>query len=173
MRPYGSPRTLERRRQKAVALLRRRLSLHEVARRVGCHPSSVMRWRDALAEGGTEALQPKPASGCPCRLSESQRRRLVRELLKGAPAHGYHTDLWTTRRIAEVIERLFGVRYHRDHVGRLLHQMNWSHQKPERRAVERDERRIEEWKRTTWPRVKKTPRGWRPTSSSSTSRGSC
>jgi transposase len=81
-------------------------------------------------------------------------------------AHGYRTQLWTTLRIAALIEREFGVKYHRNHIGKLLHRLGWSHQKPERRAIERDEVAIAKWKRTVWPAVKKTPQGWRPTSSS-------
>src|SRR5579875_2022659 len=88
--------------------------------------------------------------------------RLLRLLLKGAPAHGYRTQLWTTARIAEVIGREFGVHYHRDHVGRLMHSLNWSPQKPETRAVERDDEAIQRWKRKDWPRIKKTPGGWAP-----------
>jgi hypothetical protein len=61
------------------------------------------------------------------------------------------------------------VRYHRNHVGKLLHQLGWSHQKPDPRALEQNEDEVERWKRSVWPRVKKTPRGWAPTSSSSTS----
>jgi transposase len=87
-------------------------------------------------------------------------------------AHGYRTELWTTQRIADLIERRFGVKYHRNHVGKLLHQIGWSHQKPERRAIERDEVAIAEWKRSVWPRVKKTLHGWKPISSSSTNRAS-
>jgi transposase len=88
---------------------------------------------------------------------------LLRLLLRGARAHGYRTNLWTTARIAEVIQREFGVQYHRDHVGRLMHSLQWSPQKPERRALERDEIAIEGWKRKDWPRIKKTLRGWAPT----------
>jgi transposase len=87
-------------------------------------------------------------------------------------AHGYRTELWTTQRIADLIERQLGVKYHRNHVGKLLHQVGWSHQKPERRAVERNEAAIAEWKQSVWPRVKKTPGGWQPTSSLLTNRGS-
>ena len=97
----------------------------------------------------------------------------MRLLLKGPLAHGYNTNVWTTARIAEVIRREFGVSYHRDHVGCLMHNLNWSHQKPEKRAVERDEEAIERWKRQDWPRVKKTLRGWVPTSSLSTNPDSC
>ncbi|MBI4587343.1 MAG: winged helix-turn-helix domain-containing protein [Candidatus Rokubacteria bacterium] len=74
---------------------------------------------------------------------------------------GYRTDLWTTRRVAEVIRRHFGVRYHPNHVWRLLVGLGCSYQKPERRAQERDEAAIERWKRVRWPAVKKTPPPWR------------
>jgi len=98
---------------------------------------------------------------------------LVKLLLQGPLAHGYRTNLWTTARIAVLIERELGVRYHRDHIGRLMHSLNWSHQKPERRALERDEQAIARWKQKDWPQIKKTLRGWLPTSSSSTNPGSC
>jgi transposase len=159
---------LEERRRKIIAFLKRNLSLHEIARRLGCHASSVMRWRNAFRAKGAEGLKAKPASGRPPKLRAQQKQRLVRLLAQGAMAHGYRTELWTTQRIADLIEQRLGVRYHRNHVGKLLHQVGWSHQKPERRAVERDEAAIQTWKQTVWPRVKKTPRGWAPTLSFST-----
>ena len=162
MRPRGSPRSLEERRRKVVAFLKQKLSLHEIARRMGCNASSVLRWRDALGSGGPDALKAKPASGRPSRLTSQQKVRLVRLLAKGAMAQGYRTELWTTQRIAALIENRMGVQFHRNHVGKLLHRIGWSHQKPESRAVERDETAIAEWKRTVWPCVKKTPQGWQP-----------
>jgi transposase len=173
MRPHGSPKALAQRRHRVVALLRQKLSLHEIARRIGCHASSVLRWRNALRSGGVEALKPKPAPGRPPKLTMRQKAKLLKLLTQGAMAHGYRTELWTTQRIATLIERRLGVKYHRNHVGKLLHQLGWSHQKPERRAVERDEAAIAAWKGTVWPAVKKTPQGWRPTSSLSTNLGSC
>jgi len=172
MRPCGSPKALEARRQRVVALLEQDLSLHEIARRLGCHASSVLRWRNAWRRGGWAGLKAKPAAGRPPRLTATQKARLVRLLTQGAMAHGYRTELWTTQRIATLIERRLGVCYHRNHVGKLLHQLGWSHQTPERRAVERDEAAIAAWKQSVWPRVKKTPHGWGPTSSSSTRRAS-
>ncbi len=155
MRPIGSPEALEQRRRRAMAILEQDVSLNEVARRIGCNASSVMRWRDAVAVGGSEALKPKPVPGRPPKLNAKQKRRLVQYLLKGPMAQGYRTDLWTTQRIAELIEAKFRVRYHRDHVGRLMHELGWTHQKPERRAMERNEQAIERWKRKDWPRIKK------------------
>lgn len=163
MRPYGSPQLLEERRRKVVTFLKQKLSLHEIGRRLGCHASSVLRWRNALRSGGPKALKAKPAPGRPPKLTPAQKARLVPLLAQGAMSHGYRTELWTTLRIAELIQRRFRVRYHRHHVGKLLHQLHWSPQKPEGRALERDERAIEAWKRGVWPAVKKTPRGWQPT----------
>lgn len=172
MRPFGSPKTLEKRRRFAIRLFKLGLSLHQIARRVGSHPSSVMRWRNAWRRGGEAALKPKPVPGRPSKLSEREKKRLLRLLLAGAIANGYRTDLWTTARIAEVIKRHFDVQYHRDHIGRLMAGLRWTYQKPEKRALERNDAAIEEWKRVEWPRVKKTPSGWVPTSSSRTNRGS-
>jgi transposase len=158
----GSADLLEDRRQRALALLRTGLSFNETARRIPCAASSVMRWFNAWRRGGARALKVRSSPGRPVRLQPIQRRRLVRVLLKGPLARGYLTNLWTTARIAEVIQQEFGVHYHRDHIGRLMHSFNWSHQKPETRAIERDEKTIARWKKKDWPRVKKTLRGWVP-----------
>ena len=171
-RPKGSADLLEDRRKRALGLLNFGLSLNEVGRRIGSSASSVMRWRDAWRRGGTKALKVRFSPGRPWKLGARQRKRLIALLLKGPLAHGYRTNLWTTARIAKVIERKFGVRYHRDHVGRLMHSLKWSPQKPERRALERKKARIERWKKKDWPRVKKTLRGWAPTSYSPMNRAS-
>ena len=169
----GSADLLEDRRRRALALLDTGLSLNQVGRRIRCAASSVLRWLRARRRGGPDALRVRFSPGRPLKLGKAQQRRLVKLLLQGPLAHGYRTNLWTTQRIAEVIQREFGVCYHRDHVGRLMHSLNWTHQKPETHAVERDPKAIERWKRQDWPRVKKTLRGWVPTSFSPTNRGSC
>lgn len=130
---------------------------------MGCHASSVMRWYQARKRGGVAALRVRYSSGRPPRLSSGQRQRLVRRLLQGPLTEGYSTNVWTTARIAELIQREFQVTYHPDHVGRLMHSLKWSHQKPKRRAVERDEEAIAQWKRKDWPRIKKRLHGWAPT----------
>jgi transposase len=76
-------------------------------------------------------------------------------MLKGAGAFGFSTDLWTLRRVAELIERTFGVRYHPAHVWKVLRGEGWSCQKPEQRARERDEEAIEKWRTERWPHIKK------------------
>lgn len=162
MRPFGSPKTLERRRQRAVALLQQGLSLREVARRVQASVSSVSQWREAWRQGGEAALAPKPVPGAPRKLTDQQRTQLLQLLVQGARAHGFANELWTLKRIAAVIQVHFGVRYHPSHVWKLLRRVGWSCQVPARRAMQRDEQAIAHWKHYKWPAIKKSPTTWGP-----------
>lgn len=166
MRPPGSAEELERRRTRAVDLLNQGMAPVEVAHMVGVDRRSVRRWNAAYRKKGAAALKARPAPGRPSELDAKAKRELERLLLKGAQAAGFHTDLWTCPRVAQVIERRLGVTYHVDHIGRLLHGLGWSPQKPERRALERDEDAIARWVKEQWPRVKKTPLAAGPRSSS-------
>jgi len=157
MRPKGSKAELEARRRRAVAMLQEGLGVSEVARRVGVWPGSVTRWRQAYERAGEEGLKAKRHPGSKPKLPADQRQRLAELLLQGPLAHGYRTQLWTLARVAELIEKHFGVRYHPGHVWRVLRGMGWSCQKPERRARERDEEAIGRWRRQDWPRIKKSP----------------
>ena len=172
MRPTGSPEELEHRRMRALALLKEGLQPVDVARRVGADRRSVRRWKAAARAQGEAGVRAKPAPGRPPKLQTKHRAKLEALLLKGAQAAGYHSDLWTCPRVAEMIERRFGVCYHVDHIGRLLHDLGWSPQKPARRAIERDEQAIRRWVHEDWPRVKKTLPAAARRSSSSTRRDS-
>ena len=157
MRPYGDPRTLERRRLKAIKLLGKGLGPGEIAGQLAVDRRSVHRWLAADHDHGVEGLAPVPASGRPRKLTPRDRKKLIEMLLEGAMAFGYPTDLWTGPRIVDLIRRRFRVAYHANHMSRLLRSLGFSPQKPERRARERNEAAIRDWVRNEWPRVKKTP----------------
>lgn len=126
MRPHGSPSQLEQRRLKAVALREQGLTQAEIGHRLNTTPRSVRRWLRAWAEGGRDALAPKPAPGRPSYLTRCQRRGLRRCLLKGASHYGFATDLWTCPRIAELIARRYRVHYHVDSIPRLMAGLGFS-----------------------------------------------
>ncbi len=167
MRPKGSARELERRRQRAIALLDSHAPV-DVARMLGVDRRSVRRWKAAHRKRGAKGIEARQTPGRPPKLDRPQRPRLERLLLKGARAAGYESDLWTCPRIAELIAERFGVSYHPDHIGRLLRSLGWSPQRPQRRAAERNETRIQGWVREDWPRIKKKRPGGTPGSRSST-----
>ena len=155
MRPQGSPKELEQRRQRAIALLQEGYQPVDVAGMLGVERRSVRRWKATHRKKGEKGIQAKQASGRPPKLDRKNLRKLERSLLKGPKKAGFFTDLWTCPRIAQLIQYLFGVNYHVDHIGRILHELGWSPQKPERRAIERNETRIKEWIKADWPRIKK------------------
>jgi transposase len=96
----------------------------------------------------------RPPGGQP-RLSAAQQRQVLDWLREGAEAHGFRGELWTRKRVAALIERKLGIRYHPGHVSKLLQSWKWSAQKPEKRARQRDEAATDEWLKERWPAIKK------------------
>jgi transposase len=155
MIPPGTAEQLEKRRRRAIALLQAGTPYREVTRRVAASLSSVVRWEQAYRRDNRNGLRARPIPGRPCRLSRTQQEHLKAVLLRGAGAAGYSTELWTLKRIGDVIRKQFRVRYSVVGVWALLrHGLGWSWQKPERRALQRDEAAIAHWKRDEWPRIK-------------------
>jgi len=127
MRPKGPPDAIVARRRRALQLLSEGLTLGEVARRVGCHASSVKRWRDRYARVGRRLFEVAASPGRPSKLSRSERVRLGVLLAQGPLSHGFRTEVWTCAAVASLVRREFGVLYHPDHLTRLLRQLGWSY----------------------------------------------
>ncbi|MEU9305676.1 winged helix-turn-helix domain-containing protein, partial [Streptomyces sp. NPDC048269] len=138
--PLTRPQLAEARRVRAVELFQQGRSNVEVARMVGVHAESVRRWRRVWEEGGALALRRRLATGRRPKLDDGQVEEVRIALEQGAQAHGFEADLWTLERVGQVVERVTGVSLSRASVWRLLTgRLGWSLQRPERRAVERDE----------------------------------
>jgi transposase len=147
-------RELEARRLAAADLFRAGLSHTEIARRLGASRKAVIDWHKQFDAEGAEGLRYKPC--VPYRLTEKQCRDIEQALLEGPVANGYPTQLWTLERIADLIERLTGVKYSRGYVWHFLHdRLGFTCQKPACRAKERDEEAIARWVKETWPKIKK------------------
>jgi transposase len=139
-------------RMQAGALFAAGRTQAEVARTLGVARQNVSRWHARWQGGGLQALASRGPTGTAPRLSDPQLHDLEQALRQGARAHGFDTDHWTLARIATVIERLTGTRYHPGHVWKLLRRrMGWRLQRPARRAVERDEQAIARWVADDWP----------------------
>ena len=155
MRPPGKSADLEQRRHRAIELLNHGHSHRAVAKIVQSSLSSVVRWQQAYRAEGQEGLRSTPNIGRAPKLSEKEKEKLGTMLLRGPLSYGYSTNLWTLGRIADLIDNEFGVRYTRANCWHILHALGWSCQKPEKRAKERDEKVIRNWKRWVWPQLKK------------------
>ena len=130
----------------------------EIARRLGVAHQTVSDWHELWERGGRDALRAKGRAGRLPKLNAEQLAKVEEALLKGAKANGYDNDLWALARVAEVIERVTGVGFHPHSVWRVLRQqLGWAHQRPARRAVERDDEAIDRWIKKRWPSIKKRP----------------
>src|SRR5512135_2985095 len=142
---------LEWRRYRALHLKRQGWSRHDIAEALGVSPVSVSRWFARVRDGGPEALRAHPGPGRPSKLSSAQKRLIPEFLWPGEEAYGFRGEVGTCARVARVIEEEFGVRYPKDHVGRLLRELHWTPQVPIRRAIPRDEEAIRRWRDEVWP----------------------
>ena len=148
----------EGRRLRAWELAHQGWSQAKIAQSLGVSPGAVSQWLKRGRQGGMDALYRQPSPGAPPKLAADQRAALPSLLAQGAEAFGFHGNLWTNPRVAMVVEREFGVRYHPAHISRLLRQIGWTSQKPITRATQRDEEAITRWVSERWPALKKEPK---------------
>jgi transposase len=146
-----------RRRLRAGRMLLAGKTPAQAAHAVGVARQTAYTWKAVLDEGGIDALRAMPARGRPPRLDEQQLQALSRMLLDKPTDHGFGAELWTLKRIGALIERQFGVKFGQTQIWRILGGLGLSVQKPERRAIERDEDAVQTWKRKSWPGLKTKP----------------
>ena len=144
----------EGRRLRARALHQQGWTGTAIAAALGVTKGAVSRWLKRAREGGVEALHSQPPPGPTPRLTADQLAQLPSLLARGAEAFGFIGEVWTAKRVAAIIRDEFHVRYHPDHVGRLLRAAGWSPQKPIRRATQRDEAAIQRRIAERWPALR-------------------
>lgn len=145
----------EWRRLRAWTLKQAGWKQRDIAIALGVSEGAVSQWVSTGRRGGRKALASHPPRGVSAKLTAAQKRLIPDFLWHGAEAYGFRGDVWTTARVANVIERELGVQYHRDHVSRLLKEIGWTPQLPMTRAFQRDEAAIEQWRMEVWPALKK------------------
>ncbi len=145
----------EARRRRAWELKQQGWKQRTIAAALGVTPGAVSQWLKRALTDGVEALRTQVRPGPTPKLTPEQRAHIPDLLARGAEAYGFAGDVWTAARVAEVLAREFGVRYHPAHVSRLLRAGGWSVQQPIRRATQRDEAAIAAWYAERWPALKK------------------
>jgi transposase len=148
----------EGRRRRAWELKEAGWKQTEIAAALGVTSGAVSQWLTrARAEGIEEGLCRHPAPGAPPKLTPEQLAQLPALLDPGAEAYGFRGQAWTCKRVGEVIRRTFGVTYDPSHIGRLLHRLGYSVQRPIERATQRDAAAVRLWWEQRWPALKKRP----------------
>ena len=136
----------------------------EVADAFGVSCRSIRRWVAADRDGGTDALLTKARPGRPPKLSEKRAAQLLLWLQERSPCDfGFPTERWTAPRVAELVERRFGVHMNHRYLNDWLRRHGITPQIPARVARERDEVAVQRWVARVWPWVKKKPSTRAPT----------
>jgi transposase len=143
----------EQRRQLAVQRVKDGYTQREVAEFLGVHERTVRSWVALYRQEGEAALATKPRSGRPRKLSASKVNLVLGWLRKNPKSFGFPTELWTGKRIANVIDRKFNVKYHPRYVTAMIIARGFSCQKPQRRAANRDEAAVQQFLQHDWPRL--------------------
>lgn len=159
MRKKGSLESWELKRNVAINMYEQGHRPQAIAKALEVSVRTVYQWVARYRKGGREAIRSAKPPGRPSRMTALQREQLVVMLQKTPEENGFvGRYLWTQQLIADLIEREFSIKYHHDRICRILKMVDFSHQKPARRARERDEARIETWRREDWPGLlKKVP----------------
>jgi transposase len=142
-------------RMQAAELFEQNVPAVEVAVRLRVSAKSAYAWKKQWRARGRAGLRSKGPPGSECRLDPDRLRRLQEALDAGPAAYGWVEDQrWTLARVGALIARLFHQRHTPRGVSYLLHRLGWSPQVPVHRAAERDEKKIIQWRRETWSRVR-------------------
>jgi transposase len=163
MRNKGSPAELEHRRFLAIRKVLDGYSIEEVAGFLGVDARSVRRWWAIFTRKGVAGLVAQPIAGRPTKLSRTQEKIVLRWLAESPTEFGFASELWTARRLGELIRQEWKIRFNPRYLPRWLRQHGFSPQKPQRVPRERDDELIVHWLRCDWRRIKKTRSPGTPT----------
>ncbi|RDH43205.1 IS630 family transposase [Zooshikella ganghwensis] len=126
-----------------------------VTRSYGLGEKSIFKWLKIARTEGVDALAPKPRPGRARSLSDFEAEEVKRWVISGDPRqYGFDFGLWTRQIIADLIKDRLGIPLGLTAVGDLLHRVGLTPQKPMRRAYERDDAEINQWKEETYPKIK-------------------
>jgi len=129
----------------------------DAAAAIGVGYRTVQDWIHRYRKGGFPGLKKGPFEGGKSRLTDEQKRELSRIIEAGPQEAGLDTGVWTTSIVAKLVRDLFGISYHPDHVGRVLHQLGYSVQYPGRSLSKADENLQRTWLSDELPEIKKKP----------------
>lgn len=152
---YGEYRVAKR--IHAILLSHQEYPSPKIAELLHAPRSKISEWLKKYEQHGYEALLEGQRSGRKSKLSQEQLIELGDIVDSGPIAYGYTSAIWSSIMIRDIIRNEFNINYHAGHVRKLLHQMNFSVQKPKRVLARADEDQKNKWRRYIYPNIKKKP----------------
>lgn len=141
---------MERRRKRAMGWHLKGWSQYRIAKKLGVSFEAVSNWVGQYKSGGLEGLATLGRPGPKSSLTDDDRKKVRSAILRGPQAYGYDTGIWTLERMAAIIRKLTKATFKTTHTWRIVTMLGFSCQKPDRRAKERDEKAIKNWRQRTF-----------------------
>lgn len=149
--------TLEALRLRATEQVSRGVPAAEVGAglaALGLHRRTIYTWLAKERTGGRQALRAKPVPGRRRKLSDAQLGELAALITHTDPRdHGFAVALWTREIVRQLIAARFAVVLTVASVGRTLHDLGFSAQRPLYRAEQADPDAVRRWKETDYPQI--------------------
>ncbi|WP_233163639.1 IS630 family transposase [Glycomyces salinus] len=153
-----SPPQQETLRKRVMAAVSDGMTTAEAVRVFGVSRGSIRNWKVRYDTGGAAGLSsgvPGRRLGEQTKLSASEAEALVGSIIDYEPeALDLGGKLWTRRKVRVLAERLFGVSFTEQGMGKLLRRMGFSFQRPDRRAIEAAPEAMREWVEVTYPALR-------------------
>lgn len=101
-----------------------------VARELRRARSWAYKWYKRYSDEGIKGLRDRPRSGKPSAISKEVKERIGQELANSNIG-------WDIKQVMDLVQKRTGVKYHKEHIRRLLHQWGFSPKIPQKRFVNR------------------------------------
>lgn len=151
---------LEHYRFRAIELHKEGRKVNDIADFFGIHRGSVSRWITTYNHRGKKALKSRKADGRPCKLNREDIHQIILTLKKNPQDCGFDTPLWDCKRVQQIVQKKCGKEIHQTSIMRWLKRLNFTYQKPARRALEQDKRAVKRWLSEEWPKIKAHVKRW-------------
>lgn len=144
------------RRQTIVRLNEEGHGQSKIAELLDVSQSYVSRIIRSYKKVGTQAFEVSTGKGAVSRLSGDQKVELCELLEAGAVSYGFEGAIWTSKRVQRVIAEQFGVLYSQRQVDRILKELNYTRQKPQKVDYRQSKASVEAWKTEGLAALKKS-----------------
>ena len=137
----------EWKRKQGFEMLRKGMKKSVISEKLEVNRKTVYNWSVKLEHNSDWHDRKQPGSRS--KLTGEQKEKLKKIIDSGPRAYGYDTDLWTLKRISEVISREYNIEYNTTHIWRVLKNMGYSAQMPV--IVEKNPEYVNEWLDKNYP----------------------
>jgi transposase len=145
-------------RQKAIRLIKKGKPKGEIAVLFGVNKNTVSNWCKSYEQNGKAGFKSKKkgAKSEDMKLLSSVQEQTIQKLMTNTMPEQYKLNygLWTRKAVKELIAQTFGITLGITTTGDYLRRWGFSPQKPKKKAYEQNPKKVKQWLKHDYPRIK-------------------